>query len=294
MRLPTYQSIMLLILLIVACGVSHVTAEDDLSNDEAAATFAWAKEAFAKIDCRSSANSAKRLQTHSGSLLRWSNPAIGRIYGDVFLWTRGNRPAALVSIYEWHSPYTDRTVEFLSLLDEPMTATIGGKIVWRPSASELRWTAFEPRTVPASTAQTRLIQMRRLAARFQMVLDDRRNDDRGETQALRELTRPVFRYDCAETGLIDGGLFAFVSGTDPEAFLLLEARENPETGASWYYALARMNTDALSVKLDGTVVERFRNVRKHLFDPTRPYSVTHWPHQRNDRQASVLDLRGER
>lgn len=282
-----YQSILLLILFafgFVACGLAP--AADDLSSDEAAETFAWAKEAFVKIDCRSAAENANRFEAHDEPLLRWSNPAIGRIYGDVFLWTRDNRPAALVSLYEWYSPYTDQTAEFLSLSNEPLTATVGGKSVWQPSAAALGWKDFEPRLVPAGTAQARLAQMRSLVARFQIVLEDRRNDDRGEVQSLRMLTRPIYRYSDAATGLVDGALFAFVIGTDPEAFLLVEARMNTESQASWHYALARMNTDALSVKLDDAVVERFPNVREQPFDPQRPYSVALWPQQRKDRKLA--------
>lgn len=281
----SYQSILLLILLAVdftACRV--VAAADDLSSDEAAETFAWAKEAFAKINCGSAGKSAKPFDAHDRSLLRWSNPAVGQVYGDVFLWTRDNRPAALVSLYEWHSPYTDRTAEFSSLSNEPLTATVGKQTLWRAGSADLRWKALEPSPAPGRNAKTRLIQMRGLVARFRVVLDDRRNDDRGEPQRLRKLSRPVFRYDDADTGLLDGALFAFVKGTDPEAFLLVEAKENSEAKAAWHYALARMNTDPLSVKLDNKVVQEFPDVRKQLFDRTRSYCVSRWP---KERQSTV-------
>jgi hypothetical protein len=78
---------------------------------------------------------------------------------------------------------------------------------------------------------------------------------------------------------MDGGLYAFVAGTDPEAFLLLEAREESGSGKSWHYALARMNCDALTAKLDGTVVERFASVRDRIFDSKQSYSAALWPQQ---------------
>jgi hypothetical protein len=42
------------------------------------------------------------------------------------------------------------------------------------------------------------------------------------------------------------GIFAFVLGTDPEVFLLLEARHSKDT-PRWQFGLARMNNDSLAV-----------------------------------------------
>ena len=65
-----------------------------------------------------------------------------------------------------------------------------------------------------------------------------------------------------------GALFAFVVGTDPELLLLVEAAEQ-----GWRYALSRINRDALSVSLDGEVVQRFEYIAPaELFDVQQPYS----------------------
>ena len=47
---------------------------------------------------------------------------------------------------------------------------------------------------------------------------------------MRLLAQPIYRYENTKGDLIDGGLFVFVLGTDPEAFLLIEARR-PQSGA---------------------------------------------------------------
>ena len=44
---------------------------------------------------------------------------------------------------------------------------------------------------------------------------------------LRLLAQPIYRYENTKGDLIDGGFFAFVQGTDPEVFLLIEARRPP-------------------------------------------------------------------
>ena len=38
------------------------------------------------------------------------------------------------------------------------------------------------------------------------------------------LSQPLYRYGGDDSGVLDGGLFVFVQGTDPEVFLLIEAR----------------------------------------------------------------------
>jgi hypothetical protein len=68
----------------------------------------------------------------------------------------------------------------------------------------------------------------------------------------------VFRYDLQEAktahpDLIDGALFAFVQGTDPEVLLLLEAVRH-DKGPRWQFACARATAGGLEAKLDGQVV----------------------------------------
>ena len=76
--------------------------------------------------------------------------------------------------------------------------------------------------------------MRALAPEFSATETDRK----AITRRLRLLTQPVYRY---ETTSQAGALFAFVEGTDPEVFLLIEVHPG-EKGPAWHYALARMNS----------------------------------------------------
>jgi len=66
---------------------------------------------------------------------------------------------------------------------------------------------------------------------------------------LRLLPAPLYRYPAAADGVVDGALFTLVSteGTDPEVWLLLEARKeggNPR----WEYACARFSNRNLYVQ----------------------------------------------
>ena len=73
-----------------------------------------------------------------------------------------------------------------------------------------------------------------MAAEFSATKTDRQSLSR----PLRLLTQPVYRSESTDR---DGALFAFVEGTDPEVFLLIEARAG-DKGQTWHYALARMNS----------------------------------------------------
>ena len=87
---------------------------------------------------------------------------------------------------------------------------------------------------------------------------------------LRLMDQPLHRFDSPDQDVLDGGLFAFVEGTDPEAWLILEAVESPGS-RSWRFALARMNIDALRVRRGESIVQEWGALREAWSDRTRPY-----------------------
>jgi len=98
---------------------------------------------------------------------------------------------------------------------------------------------------PAATAAARLPQMRRLAREF----TGHETDGDGRRYDLRLLPAPVYRYPPSKSGVVDGAMFTLVSteGTDPEVWLLIEARK--EGGkARWEYACARFSNRNLFVQ----------------------------------------------
>ena len=60
--------------------------------------------------------------------------------------------------------------------------------------------------------------------------------ERKTWQKLRILTKPFARYGKPGTPVIDGVLLACVLTTDPEVYLMIEAREGKD-GPEWQYAL---------------------------------------------------------
>lgn len=68
-----------------------------------------------------------------------------------------------------------------------------------------------------------------------------RKEQRSE---LRLVSQPLLRYEPADKRIVDGALFSFSLGTDPEVLLLLEARpekDRPEKDRVWQYAFARFH-----------------------------------------------------
>jgi hypothetical protein len=114
-------------------------------------------------------------------------------------------------------------------------ARIGDDEVWTTSAPGLSFKPIPAAPLPAASAPQRLLQMKKLSKSFSATKYER---DKSQ-QELRLLTQPVYRYAVEQDGLVDGALFVFVQGTDPEVFVLLEARgkEKPQ----WHFAATRMN-----------------------------------------------------
>ncbi len=192
-------------------------------------------------------------------VLRYSNPGVGRVHGDVVLFVEAGRPRAVFSIYKWFSPWTGFEAEMHALSTEPIEADRDGLAIWTPDPSALRRQDVPDAPPPASSPFERLAQMRTIAAGFAGRLTDARVEVKGEDQSLRLLTRPLHRFERHANLKDDGALFAFVLGTDPEFFLLLETLEAP-AGPRWRYTLARMNRDPLAVTYKGREVWKVAKV----------------------------------
>lgn len=172
---------------------------------------------------------------------------MGSIHGGVFIWTHQGRPAAIASIFKWFVPRDDMAFEIQSLAAEPLVGLLETREVWHSKRAGVE---FKPvpgsPPAPAATLQARLSQMRTISKAFTADKTDR--DDNSQ-QRMRLLTQPIFRYSCPNESIIDGGVFAFVQGTDPEVFLQIEARET-KSGTAWHCGLSRMNSTAFRVRYD--------------------------------------------
>jgi hypothetical protein len=139
--------------------------------------------------------------------------------------------------------------EFASLSTVPIVARRDGKVRWQPAEPGLRFQPVPDAPKPAATATARLVQMRDIAAEFRA--ED--NYGGGGYHGLRMLTRPIARYGKNGKSPEDGALFAFVEGTDSEAFLFIEVRKGAD-GPEWQYSLAPMGCWAVKASHKGREV----------------------------------------
>jgi len=240
----------ILLLILGNCGWAMAEEPATPADDEDAKKFqAYAKETAAAYKSVAGKETERKLTLADQAILRWTNPLGGhKAHGEVFLWTDEGRPAAVLSLY--HFTDKDGVVrehhEFCSLLSEPLSFT--GTVTWAPQ-SGLEFQILADKTAPADSARQRLSQLRELAAGF---IAEKTTRDR-ITRPLRVLPQPVHRYKSEKNGIIDGALFAVVEATDPEIFLILEARTSGEK-MEWHYALARMTSVGLKASFHGKEV----------------------------------------
>lgn len=188
---------------------------------------------------------ATELKLNPKSILRWTNPAAGRMNGEIYLWTADGRPEAVMSLYKVWEPALGFAGEVHSLSLTKLVAERDRAVAWKCNKPGITLSDVQNAPAVAETAPRRVQQMRAIASDFSAVLIDSRNNPKGESQALRLLAQPLHRYSSPAGDVVEGALFAFVLGTDVEVFLLLEAR-GAKGEERWQYALARLNFDELA------------------------------------------------
>jgi hypothetical protein len=188
---------------------------------------------------------AKPLELQREPILKWSNPERGEVHGNVFVWTRDGRPLVTASIFKWFTPHTHMSHEFQSLAEEPLVAKFHGKQVWKTGESGLKFTDVPKAPAPAAEEAQRFLQMKQLAKDFSG--DKKEREDVNRTE-LRLLPQPVYRYSAPKQGVFSGGLFTLVHGTDPEIWVLIEARGKDVATARWQFAAARMNSVEMKLR----------------------------------------------
>ncbi|MFV0443921.1 MAG: hypothetical protein ACK5Q5_10150 [Planctomycetaceae bacterium] len=161
-------------------------------------------------------------------LLRYQNPLTSSKDGLLVAFSRGGRPDVLGTVCIGHAK--GGAHEFYTTNGLPVELRRDGQLYWTSPVNEMKFQDLPDSPPPAATAALRSIQMRNIAGQISVM------DDHGWTskvrQPLRLLRQPVHRYVDESQQVIDGAVFSYVLGTDPEANLLLEAYSSKE-GPRW-------------------------------------------------------------
>lgn len=197
-------------------------------------------------------------------VMRWANNARGSEDGATVLYIHEGRPLAVACMYPWDGQLAR---DFCVLTRARIVARHDGAVVWQPQQTEVKLAEIPDAPPPEQGAAQRLRQMKSLAEQFGSTMLGWRADD-SDREELRLLPRPLYRYETdrdEKSGgdALDGAVFAFVMGTDPESLLIIEATKQGNA-AKWQYAFARRTSGELEGRHRGQVVwhaDRFPGMR---------------------------------
>jgi hypothetical protein len=182
-------------------------------------------------------------------VMRWANNSRGSDDGMTVLYLAAGRPEAVCCVYPWQDSLMH---EFGSLSRGTFVGKRDGHVAWTPAQPGLEFRPVPAADIPAASPGARLRQMKQLAGQFSSTMLGWKSD-RSDRETLRLLPKPLYRYDSKRPDVLDGAVFAFVQGTDPESLLLIEAFK--AKGASqWQYAFARRTSGELEGRHHDTVV----------------------------------------
>jgi hypothetical protein len=191
-------------------------------------------------------------------ILRWSNPTrLQKGETALVLWSDSGRPEALASVYPWRG---NLVYECVSLArDKGLIAREGDQAIWSPDDPGVTFRDLPDAPVPAKTAMARLAQMKAMAEPFKVTMTSIKNGVK-DREEMRRLPKPIYRYDLAAANakaahpdLVDGAMFAFVQGTDPEAVLMLEAVQRGDR-TTWQYAFGRATAWTVEARLGSSIL----------------------------------------
>lgn len=181
--------------------------------------------------------------------MRWANNTRGSEDGMTVLFLADGRPEAVCCVYPWVKSLNH---EFDSLSRGTLIAKRDGDVVWRPEKPGVQFQIVPEADAPTETPAARLRQMKSMANQFSSTMLGWRAD-KGDREELRLLPQPLYRYESKRGDVLDGAVFAFVQGTDPETLLLLEAFKSGDR-IEWQFAFARRTSGELEGRHKGKVV----------------------------------------
>jgi hypothetical protein len=240
----------LVLMVVSGCSVALGQDKKQISDEQRAAHLKHMKKVAESIKLLlkpTDPESAADLKAEP--ILRYADNSRFNNESTLWLWTAGKRPAAVVAIeyYPRHPQGPRWLFEVASLSRQRIAAQCDPHLAWTAKEPGLALRPLEDSKAVADKATRRLSQMKEICRRFtaheSAVIEGR--------VELRLLNSPLYRYADAEAGVIDGAIFAFANGTNPEVLLILEANQKEKGGeGAWQYALVQMTGGAVAVELD--------------------------------------------
>jgi hypothetical protein len=186
------------------------------------------------------------------TILNLWNPTVAENrLGQVFLWTADGKPILVGTIMTGNGLGKRDAVniiyEFHSLDSQPIQVKKDRVLLDCPSPG-VEWHRLETKDAPSQNRARRLIEMRNIAKSFQVVGSTAENPNRN----LELLPSPIYRFEEPNSSATDGAIFAWVKATDPNVFILIEARDK-----DWWVAFARSTIITLNINRDNKLFFKF-------------------------------------
>ena len=182
-------------------------------------------------------------------VMRWANNARGSETGVTVLFVAEGRPEVVCGVYPWQNNLIH---EFDSLSRGKPVGRRNGAVVWNPDKPGVQFESIRDAETPADSPAARLRQMKVLSRQFSSTMLGWRAD-KSDREALRLLPQPLYRYEIKRADLLDGAVFAFTQGTDPESLLIVEAIQVRDK-FEWCFAFVRNTSGELEGRHNDNVV----------------------------------------
>lgn len=279
-RNHTMPDARLMVLILLMAGLTTAHGADKVTEAQAKTRLQFMTGALRRFSVQvadpadQGSNKERRTSELKAPLIRWSNPLEGAKDGIIGVFTSTGRPDVTIEFMIFQEDQIAQELTAITAADIEVNRK--GQTIWKP---QNRWVSFrqvDEARAAASTPARRMLQMRTIARRFRFVDHFGFEDSNIQSNELRLIPKPVYRYSDPTHGVIDGGLFVYSIGTDPEAFLLVEAVRAEDGKQHWQYACAESSIYELEAFLDGKPV--WKKPRAKVFDnATSPHFAGNYP-----------------
>lgn len=213
-------------------GVSKSARQETAKDDESTQRLAEMKQIaqgfkFAVVDGVN--RTPAELLTNPSH--RWTDPTRPFSGGALWVCKSGGRPVAVLGI----ELYAAWSLEFVSL-STGLVEAHDDSLRWRPQKAGVKHSEIAGAPAPAGDETQRMRQMKDILRRISA-----REFYDNKHYALRLLAHPIDRYTDPASGVVDGAVFIYANGTNPEILLLIEARRNDKGTPTWAYAAAPLS-----------------------------------------------------
>src|SRR5262249_31555766 len=169
-------------------------------------------------------------------LLLYTDDTRGDDRGFLWGWGEKGRPLAVIEIFQKVQSRGAWTVCICNTSGGRVRAGRLGGPWWLENDSDIVFQDIPSAPSVAADAPLRQRQLKQLAQDFTAYEIWLPNDTRYD---LRRLDRPLHSYRNEDAGIIEGGLFTFANGTNPEVLLFIEARQAKGSKPVWQFGVGR-------------------------------------------------------